>query len=143
MPEQTQIVNEIQQPISNENAIEFSEVSDFIINEEFVNRTNKRGLKDGIWKSFYKNGKVQLEGRYINNKRDGFFREYSESGKLLNTYKYKDGELIEDVEEFKDIKVKKTEWYAPGLGLVKLIREEISDSETMGNVYYEKVINFN
>ena len=41
-----------------------------------------------------------------------------------------------------DIKVKKTEWYAPGLGLVKLIREEISDSETMGNIYYEKVMNF-
>ena len=42
-----------------------------------------------------------------------------------------------------DITIKKTEWYAPDLGLVKLIREEISDSETMGNVYYEKVINFN
>ena len=42
-----------------------------------------------------------------------------------------------------DIKVKKkTEWYAPGLGLVKLVREEISDSETMGNIYYEKVMNF-
>ena len=41
-----------------------------------------------------------------------------------------------------DITIKKTEWYAPGLGLVKLIREEISDSETMGNVYYEKVMNF-
>ena len=41
-----------------------------------------------------------------------------------------------------DITIKKTEWYAPGLGLVKLIREEISDSETMGNIYYEKVMNF-
>ena len=82
--------------------------SDFVINEEFVNRTNKRGLKDGIWKSFYKNGKVVLEGRYINNKRNGFFREYSINGKLLNTYKYDDGELVEDIEEFKDIKVKKT-----------------------------------
>ena len=42
-----------------------------------------------------------------------------------------------------NINVKNTEWYAPDLGLVKLVREEISDSETMGNVYYEKVINFN
>ena len=41
-----------------------------------------------------------------------------------------------------DITIKKTEWYAPGLGLVKLIREEISDSETMGNIYYEKIMNF-
>ena len=41
-----------------------------------------------------------------------------------------------------NITVKKTEWYAPDYGLVKLVREEISDSETMGNVYYEKVMNF-
>lgn len=31
--EQTQIINEIQQPLEKDNAIEFSEVSDFIINE--------------------------------------------------------------------------------------------------------------
>tara|TARA_B100000524_G_scaffold98767_1_gene47152 strand:- start:29 stop:700 length:672 start_codon:yes stop_codon:yes gene_type:complete len=42
-----------------------------------------------------------------------------------------------------NIQVKKTEWYAPNLGLVKLIREETSDSETMGRVYYEKVITLN
>ena len=42
-----------------------------------------------------------------------------------------------------NIEVKKTEWYAPDLGLVKLIREETSDSETMGKVYYEKLINLN
>ena len=42
-----------------------------------------------------------------------------------------------------NIEVKKTEWYAPNLGLVKLIREETSDSETMGRVYYEKTINLN
>ena len=42
-----------------------------------------------------------------------------------------------------NIEVKKTEWYAPNLGLVKLIREETSDSETMGRVYYEKVITLN
>ena len=41
-----------------------------------------------------------------------------------------------------NITVRKTEWYAPNLGLVKLVRKEISDSETMGNVYYEKVMNF-
>ena len=41
-----------------------------------------------------------------------------------------------------NITVKKTEWYAPDYGLVKLVRREISDSETMGDVYYEKVMNF-
>ena len=52
---------------------------------------------------------------------------------------YNPGPPLENI----NIKVKKTEWYAPDLGLVKLIREETSDSETMGKVYYEKMINLN
>ena len=52
---------------------------------------------------------------------------------------YNPGPPLENI----NIEVKKTEWYAPNLGLVKLIREETSDSETMGRVYYEKTINLN
>ncbi len=40
-----------------------------------------------------------------------------------------------------NITVKEKIWYSKKFGLVKLIREETSDSETMGNIYYEKRIN--
>ena len=81
--------------------------SDFIISETFINKKDKRGRKQGMWKSFHNNKRVHLEGRYLNNKREGFFREYSADSKLVNTFKYKSGELVEDVEEFRDIKIKK------------------------------------
>ncbi len=42
MPEQMQIAEDVQQPISDKNAIEFSEVSDFILNE--INWTLMLGL---------------------------------------------------------------------------------------------------
>ena len=41
-----------------------------------------------------------------------------------------------------NITVKTVRWYSPTLGLVKMTREEHSDSETMGSVFYEKTINF-
>ncbi len=41
-----------------------------------------------------------------------------------------------------NITVEIKRWYAPGFGLVKMTREEHSDSETMGSVFYEKTINF-
>ena len=41
-----------------------------------------------------------------------------------------------------NIKVKTTQWFYPGIGLIKMKREEHSDSETMGSIYYEKLINF-
>ncbi len=41
-----------------------------------------------------------------------------------------------------NIEVVTTTWFAKGLGLVKYKREEKSDSETMGKIYYEKTLMF-
>ena len=86
--------------------------NDFIVNQEQINRKDLRGLKTGTWKLFYDNGFVKLEGKYMNDKLEGFFREFSSDGKLLNTYKYTDGELVENALEQTDIKVEKE--YYPG-----------------------------
>jgi len=86
--------------------------NDFIVEQEFINKRDKRGLKIGVWKIFHEKGTVKIEGKYINGKREGFFREFSNDGKLLNTYKYENGELVENVIEFTDIQVEKE--YYPG-----------------------------
>ena len=36
----------------------------FIINREYINRMDKNGLKQGIWKIFYDNGIVSMEGNF-------------------------------------------------------------------------------
>jgi antitoxin component YwqK of YwqJK toxin-antitoxin module len=79
--------------------------NDFMVDQEIINRKDNRGLKTGVWKQYHENGFVKLEGKYIKGKREGFYREYSADGKLLNTYKYEDGELMKNVVEFTDIKV--------------------------------------
>ncbi|HIF14436.1 MAG TPA: hypothetical protein EYQ86_03560 [Bacteroidetes bacterium] len=79
--------------------------NDFMVDQEIINRKDNRGLKTGVWKQFHENGFVKMEGKYIKGKREGFYREYSADGKLLNTYKYEVGELVENVVEFTDIKV--------------------------------------
>ena len=82
------------------------------MNQEFINRRDKRGLKTGVWKVFHENGRIKIEGKYNLDKREGFFREFSMDGKLLNTYKYENGELVENVIEFTDITIDKE--YYPG-----------------------------
>ena len=84
--------------------------SDFLVDQEYINRRDRKGLKIGRWKMFYASKRVRLEGKYINGKREGFFREFSDDGKLLNTFKYVNGELMEDVKEFTNITIDK-EYY--------------------------------
>ena len=86
--------------------------NDFMVDQEMINRKDNRGLKTGVWKQFHENGFVKMEGKYVRGKREGFYREYSADGRLLNTYKYEDGELIDNAVEFTDIKVDRE--YYPG-----------------------------
>lgn len=53
------------------------------------------------------------------------------------TASYNPGPPLDNI----DIKIKTESWYAPNFGLVKHLREEQSNSETMGTIFYEKVIN--
>ena len=40
-------------------------------------------LKEGLWKSYYSNGKLHSEGNYINGKSDGLWITYDEQGKII------------------------------------------------------------
>ena len=79
--------------------------------EEEINRKNREGNKHGVWKGFYEEGiVVKWEGRYINGKKNGYFREYSPKGKLLTTTKWELGEVISNTEEHQVVE-EKIEYY--------------------------------
>ena len=42
--------------------------SDFLVDQEYINRRDKKGLKIGVWKMFYASKRVKFEGKYINGK---------------------------------------------------------------------------
>ena len=74
----------------------------FIVDREFINKTDKAGKKQGKWKFFFDNDIVKLEGVYKDNLKNGYFKEYDKNGVLLNIKKY-----INDVEEVQAVEVSK------------------------------------
>lgn len=85
----------------------------YIQKEEKINRRNAKNLKQGVWKQFYPTGALKQEVTYTDDKMNGYLKEYSPTGNLLNTTKYINGIVQTDVPELKKLDVK-TEYYNNG-----------------------------
>ena len=73
---------------------------------EFINRTDKFGLKQGNWKYFWENGNLKEEGTFQNDKRHGYFKYYDEEGNFKYVEKYDKDLLIVDAPETRQMDVK-------------------------------------
>lgn len=80
----------------------------FVAREERINRTDANGLKQGMWKTFYPDGTVKTEVNYSDGKMNGYFKEYSAKGSLLNTTKYINGVMQQNPPELAKLDVKTT-----------------------------------
>lgn len=85
----------------------------YILKREYINRKDNSGLKQGIWKEFYENGKVKIEGFYLNGKKDGFFKYFNEDGNLEKLEKYINGNIIEGAEEIRILETR-VDYYRDG-----------------------------
>lgn len=72
---------------------------DYLISRERINRTNADGLKQGTYKTFFEDGSVKKEENYLEGELHGYFREYDEQGRLLQTLRYERGAVIEEIDE--------------------------------------------
>ena len=54
------------------------------INQAIISEEGKYiiGLKDGIWKSYYNNGKLKFKGNFVQGNPDGQQSYYYENGKI-------------------------------------------------------------
>lgn len=68
------------------------------------------GLREGMWKEYYPDGKLKASGNYISDKKNGSWKYYYPNGQLEQTGVYKEGEADST-----------WNWYYPG---GKLLREE-------------------
>jgi antitoxin component YwqK of YwqJK toxin-antitoxin module len=80
---------------------------------EKINRRDKDGLKQGVWKEFYPNGFLKNECTYLDGKRNGYLKEYNGKGELQNTTKYVDDKIIENAPELARLDLK-TIYYPDG-----------------------------
>lgn len=85
----------------------------YVVSRERINRMDASGRKQGLWKFFHENGLVRLEGKYVNDLKDGYFKEYDETGKLLTTAKWIEGEKQEDATELVRLEIAK-DYYPDG-----------------------------
>ncbi len=85
----------------------------YIVSRERINRLDTQGRRQGLWKFFYDNGRVKLEGKYSNDLKDGFFKEYDENGRLVATTKWVEGEKQENAAELVRLEVLK-DYYPDG-----------------------------
>ncbi|MFA5815392.1 MAG: hypothetical protein WC865_07210, partial [Bacteroidales bacterium] len=57
--------------------------NDFMIDREFINQTDNKGLKQGVWREYFDNDNIRTEENYKNSVLNGFYREYNQAGKMM------------------------------------------------------------
>ncbi|MBI3511666.1 MAG: toxin-antitoxin system YwqK family antitoxin [Bacteroidetes bacterium] len=80
----------------------------FVKSTDRINRRDANGLKQGTWKEFFPNGKIKTESHYVNDKKDGYFKEYNEFGNMVNITKWSNGELVKNPPELAKLETKIT-----------------------------------
>jgi antitoxin component YwqK of YwqJK toxin-antitoxin module len=71
----------------------------FLIARERINRIDTAGYRQGTFKEFFNDGSVKREENYLDDQLHGYYREYDESGKLLQTLRYERGAVVEEIDE--------------------------------------------
>ncbi len=85
----------------------------FVIDRLTINRKDKNNLKQGRWYTFYDNGFIRQEGMYKDDKKNGYFKEYTENGDLISVSKYVSDVKQEEAEEVTKLDVQ-NEYYPDG-----------------------------
>ncbi len=80
--------------------------NDFLVSREKINRKDKNGLKQGVWKEFYPNGIIKSETTYKDDLMHGYYKEYDDHGNLVVTMLYENGAIVKSkVEDEPDIEI--------------------------------------
>lgn len=85
----------------------------FIVSNEQINRTDKNSLKQGVWKEYFSNRRLQTEMRYKNDQLNGYVKQYNRQGKLESATLYLNGEEQSDENNIADFDIN-TIYYADG-----------------------------
>jgi len=67
-----------------------------LIDQNNINRVDSRGMKQGVFKTFFPDKKVKTECYYKDDKLNGYFREFDQKGKEISIVRYINGELVQE-----------------------------------------------
>ncbi len=76
--------------------------------KEVLNRYDEKGWRQGFWRAYWPNGKPKWEGKFVDDKRQGIFKEFDANGTLKTMEKFDQDMIQKDAEEVKMLAIKNT-----------------------------------
>ena len=68
----------------------------------FSEVTMKNGVRNGMSRNFFANEKVSIEANYKDDKKDGLYRQFYENGTLMKEIEYKENQIDGLSKKFRD-----------------------------------------
>ena len=69
-----------------------------LVDRETINRSDESGLKQGIWREYYADGKIRSESYYKDGVLNGQYKEYDREGGINVLLQYNKGLIVEDTD---------------------------------------------
>jgi uncharacterized protein len=99
----------------------------FVVDRLKINRKDRNNLKQGRWYTFYPSGNIHEEGMYRDDKKDGYFKEYTDGGDLISVTKYIMDVKQEEAQEITKLDVQ-NEYYPDGnIRVSQTFRNEVPE----------------
>ena len=76
-----------------------------LASNEKLNRIDEFGKKQGVYKSFYDDGKLKEEKKFKDNVIDGYVKTYDTKGNLESTEKFNNGKAVKNAPELAKLDV--------------------------------------
>ncbi len=73
--------------------------NNYLVSREKINRRDNEGQRQGTYKVFHEDGSLKKEENYLDDDLHGYFREFDETGDLLQAMRYERGAVIEELDE--------------------------------------------
>src|SRR4051812_1913477 len=68
-----------------------------VFKSDTINRTDAKGLKQGVWKKYYPNDSLFSIGQFKNGKPYGVFKTFYKTGEQQATLTYRKGSEVADM----------------------------------------------
>ncbi|MEQ9261966.1 MAG: hypothetical protein RLP14_02275 [Owenweeksia sp.] len=81
--------------------------SGVLTKQQNINRMDQQLQKQGMWVTFYPNRNVKVEGPYVNNLKNGYWKYYLSTGDLQRVEKWIMGVLQENAQEVAKVEIKR------------------------------------
>lgn len=82
--------------------------SGVLTKQQRINRYDEQTQKQGLWVSFYSNRNTKVEGPYVNDLKNGYWKYYQPNGNLIRVEKWIMGELQVNAQEVAKVEIKQT-----------------------------------